>query len=160
MIFNWLKSKLIHQENGIIFNSCDLDLFDLIQDFLEDCDGQFKTPAIYYQAFPEESAVEFLDTLGEELSSKLGNRELASQQSLLSIIQDAELKVILIDNCHLHPQDTLQNLLDFFTVCKVAVILIGDREKMTISQILNHPKIAEWDKLEATEKYGSIPELR
>ena len=98
--------------------------------------------------------------MGEELASKLGNRQLSSQQSLFSTIQDAELKMILIDDCHLHPQDTLQNLIDFFSACKVAVILIGCQNKMAIAQILNNPRVLNWDRLETLDKCESIPELR
>ncbi|MGD1921773.1 MAG: AAA family ATPase [Pleurocapsa sp.] len=160
LILNWLKNKLIEGENGIIFNDGDSNSFSVIQDFIESCDRNFKTPVIYYQAFPEENAVEFLNTLGEELASKLGNRQLSSQQSLFSTIQDAELKMILIDDCHLHPQDTLQNLIDFFSACKVAVILIGCQNKMAIAQILNTTRDLNWDRLETLDKCESIPELR
>ena len=160
LILNWLKNKLINQDSGIIFDTHNSHSFSVIQDLIESCDHNFKTPVIYYQAFPEESAVEFLNTLGEELASKLGDRELNSQQSLLNTIKDAELKMIIIDNCHLHPQDTLQNLIDFFSICKVAVILVGDRDKMAIAQVLSNPKVVNWDRLEAIDKCESIPELR
>ncbi len=160
LILNWLKKKSIDNNNGIIFDTHDSNSFSVIQEFIEDCDRHFKTPVIYYQAFPEESAVEFLNTLGEELASKLGDCELNSQQSLLNTIQDAELKMIIIDNCHLHPQDTLQNLIDFFCACKVAVILVGDRKKMAIAQIFSNPKVNNWDRLEAIDKRESIPGLR
>ena len=105
-----------------------------------------KTPVIYYQAFPEESTLQFLDTLGEELVAKLGNPHLRSEKSLLDTIEDAALKMIIIDDCHLHPQETLEQLLKIFADCHVAVILVGDREKMTVAQILNHPTIRHWDR--------------
>ena len=160
LILNWLKNKLINKNSGIIFDTHNSHSFSVIQNFIENCDHRLKTPVIYYQAFPEESAVEFLNTLGEELASKLGDRQLNSQQSLFCTIQDAELEMIIIDNCHLHPQDTLQNLIDFFCTCKVAVILVGDRDKMTIAQVLSNPMVSHWDRLEALDKFKSVPELR
>ena len=104
LISNWLKNKLRDRENGIIFDSHDLNSFGLIQEFIEDHDCQFKTPVIYYQAFPEESAVDFLDTLGAELTSKLTKGGANPKQSLPKTIKDAELKMIVIDKCHLHPK--------------------------------------------------------
>ncbi|MEM8830358.1 MAG: AAA family ATPase [Cyanobacteria bacterium P01_G01_bin.19] len=150
LISNWLKNKLIRKDNGIIFDTYNSDCFNVVQDFLESCDCKFKTHAIYYQAFPEESALEFLNTLGEELTSKLSRAESNTKRSLLEIIQDSELKLILIDNCHLHPQDTLQNLINFFAVCEVGVILIGHDDKMAIAQILSNPMLHQWDSINAT----------
>ena len=159
-IQNWLKNKMFEGNNGIVFDTGDLDSFDLIQDFIEDCDRQFETPVIYYQAFPEESAIEFLNTLREELASKLHKPNSNSEQSLLDIIKSAKLKMIAIDQCHLHPRDTMQNLIDFFSICGVAVILVGCREKMKIAQILTDPQVANWDRFEVGNRYESVPELR
>ena len=159
-ILNWLKNKLIDPKHGIIIDSYDSNSFDIIQDFLEGCDRQFKTSAIYYQAFPEESALDFLNTLEEELSSKLQKHASQSQQSLASIIKEAELKIVIIDRCHLHPQDTTQNLIDFFSVCGVTVVLVGYREQMAIAKVLSNPKFSAWDKLEVAEQCECIPELR
>ena len=156
-IQNWLKNKLIERNNGIIFDTNDLDSFSIIQDFIEDYDRQFKTPIIYYQAFPEESAIEFLNTLREELASKLHKPNSDSEQSLLDIIKSAELKMIAIDQCHLHPQDTMQNLIDFFSTCGVAVILVGCREKMEIAQILTNPEVANWERFEVGVRCETIP---
>ena len=152
LILDWLKNKLINGENGIIFDNPNVRSFDIIHDFLERYDRIFKTPVIYYQAFPEESAIEFLDTLREELVSKLGGREPNPPKSLSTIIQDAELQMVIIDNCHLHPQNTLQNLIDFFAVCNVALVLIGDQNKMAIAQILDNPKVHNWNRLEIVEQ--------
>jgi hypothetical protein len=160
LTLNWLNNKLINQDNGIIFDCHDSNSFYVIQDFIEACDRQFTTPAIYYQAFPEESAVDFLNILGAELASKLGKPELSSQQSLLNIIEQAELKIIVIDDCHLHPQDTLQDLLDFFAVCKVAVILVGCRHKMAIAQVLHNSTVVHWDTLEVTEEWQTTAKFR
>ena len=157
---NWLKNKLIHQDNGIIFDTDYSDCFNVVQDFLENYDCKFKTHAIYYQAFPEESALDFLNTLGEELGSKLSRSESNTERSLLEIIQDSELKLILIDNCHLHPQNTLQNLINFFSVCQVGIILIGHDDKMAIAQILDNPMIYQWDSIDATaNKCESSPRI-
>ena len=158
-ILNWLTNKLIHGENGIIFDCERADSFSVIQDFIESCDRCFKTPAIYYQAFPEESAAEFLNTLGEELISKLGNPKLDSEQSLSKTIQEAELKMVVIDKCHLHPQDTLQSLFNFFSNCDVAVVLVGSRQKMAIAQILSNPLVFHWDTLEIADKCETTAKL-
>lgn len=153
LILDWLNNKLTNGENGIIFDNHDHHSFDLIHDFLEHYDCVFKTPAIYYQAFPEESAAEFLNTLKEELASKLGSHELNSQKSLTSVIKNAELQMVIIDDCHLHPQDTLQNLIDFFSLCEIALILVGEQNKMAIAQVLNNPKVYSWDRLEAFNQH-------
>ena len=153
---NWLKNKFIKGENGIVFDNSNSDNFNEIQNFIEGLAHTFKTPIIYYQAFPEESAVGFLDTLKEELISKLSKLESNSQQSLSSVIEEAELKMIIIDKCHLHPLDTLQDLLDFFSSCNVAIILVGSKSKMAIAQILSHPIISQWDKLAACDQCKTI----
>ena len=142
---NWLKRKLLDGENGIIIDTDDSFSFNLIQEFIDSYDRDFKTPIIYYQAFPEESIVQFLDTLKDELLSKLGKSQLSSQLTLLDTIQDTELKMIVIDRCYLHPSDTLQNLLDFCSSCGIAVILVGTRTKMTMSQVLSNPQVSDWD---------------
>jgi len=152
LVLNWLTNKLIHGENGIIFDCEHTDSFGVIQDFIEIRDLCFKTPAIYYQAFPEESAAEFLNTLGEELIYKLGRPGLDYEQSLSKTIQEAELKMVVIDKCHLHPQDTLQSLLNFFSDCNVAVVLVGSCRKMAIAQILSNPLVFHWDTLEIADK--------
>ena len=142
---NWLQTKLNNGENGIIYNDSCPDCFDSIQNFIESVDHNSKTPAIYYQAFPEENAAQFLNTLGKELCSKLGICGLNSNQSLLQIIETAELKMVIIDQSHLHPLDTLQNLLDFFARCNVALILVGSRSKMEIAQIHYLSAVADWE---------------
>ena len=149
---NWLRNKFITGDNGVIFDNSNSSNFIAIQNFIEELDHPLKTPLIYYQAFPEESAVSFLDTLKEELASKLGKQELSSQESLSTVIKKAELKMIIIDKCHLHPLNTLQNLLDFFLECNVAIILVGSKSKMALAQILSHPLISQWDKLAACDE--------
>lgn len=155
---NWLKTKLIKNENGIFFDD-DTCNFDLIQNFIKGVDHNLQTPVIYYQAFPEESATQFLDTLGKELASKLGKPELYSSQSLLEIIEAAALKMVIIDQSYFHPLDTLQNLLDFFASCRVIVILVGSYSKMETSQILSHPTVAQWDQFLACGEYKTLPKL-
>lgn len=144
----WLKNKLINRDCGIIFESQSLSSFDHIQSFIEGYDRPFYTSIIYYQAFPAESTSQFMDTLRDELTSKLGNRLVNQKKSLLNIIRDAGMKMILIHDCHLHPQSTLEKLLKLFSDCQVSVILVGDRQKMEISQILSHPTVSQWDNLE------------
>ncbi len=143
----WLKKKLIQRENGIILDENDSDSFDIIQGFIESKDRPFQTPIIYYQAFPEESAVDFLNTLKLELISKLNKPELESSQNLGQIVEIAQLQMIIIDRCYLQPLDTLQNLLEFFDSHNVAVVLVGSRTKMEIAQILDLTAVSQWDKL-------------
>ena len=149
---NWLETKLISGDDGIIFDNCNRNSFEEIQEFIASKDCQFQTPIIYYQAFPEESSIQFLDTLQNELTSKLGTLRASSPKSLSTTIEDAGLKMIVIDDCHLHPEDTLQNLLDFFSSCNVAVILVGCKQKMTISQILNNPIVRQWEQFQAADE--------
>jgi len=144
---NWLKNKLIKRENGIILDKSDSDSFDAIQNFINNKDRPFQTPVIYYEAFPEESAVDFLQTLKVELTSKLNKPELESLEMLGQIIEAAELQMIIIDRCYLQPLDTLKHLLKLFDSYNVAIILVGSQAKMAIAQILNLPTVSQWDKL-------------
>ena len=57
---DWLEQKLVNLENGIVIEERDFCHFEAIQDFVEAHDLPRKTPAIYYQAFPEESTAKFL----------------------------------------------------------------------------------------------------
>ncbi|MCC0177446.1 hypothetical protein I4641_10705 [Waterburya agarophytonicola K14] len=156
-ITNWLKTKFTSGDNGMIFDEGDRSSFEEIQEFIASEDRQFKTPIIYYQAFPEETAIEFLSTLQDELDSKMGKSGESSPKSLLTTtIKDAGLKMIVIDDCYLHPQDTLENLLDFFSCCNVAVILVSCRRKIAIAQILNHPIASQWDKLQTARGCKTI----
>lgn len=146
LTINWLQNKLINHKNGVIFDDAVLSCFALIQDFLEANDHRFKTPAIYYQAFPEESAAEFIETLREEITSKLGTSDIYRHKSLSEIVADTGLKMVIIDRSHLHPEDTLNSILEQLTSCDVRLILIGCYHKMKIAQILSHPLITQWDK--------------
>ena len=145
---NWLETKLMNREGGILFESCSRSSFITIQNFIESYDRPFQTLVTYYQAFPQESSLEFIDTLGEELASKLGSPLAYRNKPVLDIIKDAGLKMVVIDDCHFHPQDTLEKLLKLFSDCQVSVILVGDREKMAIAKILNHPLVSQWDNLD------------
>lgn len=150
-ISNWLEAKMISRDCGILLANPEINSFDIIQNFIENCDREFQTPVIYYQAFPQETTLQFLDTLGEELVAKLGNNpQDKSKKSFSEIVKDAELNMIIIDNCYLYPQDTLENLLKIFADCNIGVILAGEQQKMTAAQLLNHPVISHWDKLNAS----------
>ena len=142
---NWLQTKLINRDCGIVFESHFRSGFDDIQSFLECYEQPFQTSIIFYQAFPAESICKFINTLNEELASKLGNSLVNNRRSLLNIIKDAGMKMIVIYDCHLHPPATLEKLLILFSNCQVSVILVGEPEKMAIAQILNHPLVYQWD---------------
>lgn len=148
---NWLETKLVNQEHGIILDDADLSSFNFIQDFLEANDHLFKTTVIYYNAFAEESVAEFLITLQEELSSKLGSHKLKSDLTLPEIIANAGLKMIIIDQSYLHPRETTDELLKFLTELHVALILVGSADNMNSSKILSRPGIAQWDRLVINE---------
>ena len=147
---NWLEAKMVNGNCGILLECPNINSFDIIQDFIESYECDFQTPVIYYQAFAEESALQFMDTLGEELAAKLGNPQLKKAKSFLDIIEDSGLKMIIIDDCHLHPQATLDQLLKVFADCNVAVILVGKQENIAPSQILDRPTIRHWDRFQAS----------
>lgn len=150
-IGNWLEIRLINQEHGIILDDADLSSFNPIQDFIEANDHFFKTPVIYYNAFAEESAAEFLRTLQAELTSKLGSHKRKSDLTLAEAIAMAGLKMIIIDQSYFHPEETIQELLKFLTEQQVAVILVGAKGKMNSSPIVSHPVISQWDNLVVNE---------
>ena len=156
LISVWLENKLVNHENGIVVDNPDSCSFESIQNFLETYDHPLKTTAIYYQAFPGESTVEFLNTLSYELTSKLGNPRLNSSNSLAEIIGAAGLKMIIIDRSHLHPLNTLNDLLHQFAECNVCLILVGSASKIATTQILSHPTIKQWDKFTVDDECGTI----
>ncbi|MGL5833488.1 MAG: hypothetical protein ACRC1Z_09685 [Waterburya sp.] len=146
-IGDWLENRLINREHGIILDDADLSSFDLIQDFIEANDHSFKTPVIYYNAFAEESAAEFLRTLQEELTSKLGSHKLKPDLTLAEAIANAGLKMVILDQSYLHSKETIQELLKFLTEQQVALILVGAEDSMKSSFIVSHPIISSWHRL-------------
>lgn len=156
---NWLKTKLIKRDNAILIDDPCTCSFEAIQNFIASVDHPLKTPVIYYEAFPEESAAEFFKTLSEELASKLGSPELNSHQPLEQIIKVAALKMVIIDQSYLHPLDTLENIIDFFTSCYVCLILVGSSEKLKIAQILSHPVVSQWEQFTVCDQYKALPKF-
>jgi hypothetical protein len=156
---NWLETKLANQEHGIILDHADLSSFNFIQDFLEAKDHLFKTTVIYYNAFAEEGVAEFLNTLQEELSSKLGSHKLKSDLTLPEVIANAGLKMMIIDQSYLHPWETTDELFRLLTDLHVALILVGSAAKMHGSKILSHPEIAQWDRLVVNEINMDLDDL-
>ena len=149
---NWLKTRFIHSENGIVFDDNFARTFDTIQNFILSVDQSLKTPVIYYQAFPEETTTEFLATLTQELFSKLGGNTLNDNPTLTDIIEAAALQMVIIDKSHLAPLDTLQSLLDFFGSRNIALILVGSRPKMETAQILSLSAVSNWERFAASCK--------
>lgn len=147
LAIDWLKNKLINRENGLVFDDIDSSSFDIIQSFIEANDHPLKTPAIYYQAFPGESAAEFLSVLSKELTAKLGNLEFKSPRSLSEIIDTSGLKLIIIDKSYLHPLNTLDELLRQFADCNVGLILVSTYSQMKIAKIISHPIVSQWSRL-------------
>lgn len=148
-VASWLESKFFNQENGIIFDYQELRSFNLIQDFIETKDHPFKTPVIYYDAFPQETAEEFIDILYEELSSKLANRKFSSNLTLAEMIANAGLKMIVIDQSYLHVWETTETILKLATENKISLILVGSKAKMKYSQLLSNPTIGQWEQFDA-----------
>jgi hypothetical protein len=146
-IGDWLKIRIINQENGIIFDDTDLSSFDQIQNFIEANDHRFKTPVIYYNALAEESAAELLGTLHEELISKLSIHQLQSDLSLPEAIAMAGLKMIIFDQSYLYPQETIEELLTFLAEQQVKIILVGAEAKMNEEFLAVHPAITTWQRL-------------
>jgi hypothetical protein len=146
---DWLGVKLANSQNGIAFEDHFDHKFTIVQDFVESRDDDFKTPVVYYQVFPEETASQFLTTLNDELASKLGMSKTNSGRSTISeVIKDARLKLIILDKIHFQPLDTLQDLLRFFASCNISVVLLGSRSKMETAQILALASVSTWDQFE------------
>ena len=156
LIFNWLNKKLISGKNGIIIDNNNYSSYESIQSFIEANDHSLETKVIYYRAFSGESAVEFINTLKYELLSKLGRPKLDLSGSLSETIVAAGLKIIIIDPSYLHPQDTLDELLNQFADCNVSLILVGTCCKMKAAKVLSHPIIKQWDQFILEDEYGTL----
>lgn len=159
LISKWLKDKLNNHENGVILENNNMLAFEAVQDFIESIDCTFKTPVIYFEAFPEESLASFFATLYEELASKLSHLKNDQQQSLVEVIQSTSLKMVIIDKSHLQPIDTFNSMIDFFARCNVVVIIISTEEKTKISGLVDHEHIVQWEKLSLVEKFLPLPKL-
>ena len=156
---NWLQNKLINQENSIIIDDAGFNCFDIIQNFIEANDHPFQTTAIYYEAFPEESAVELIATLREEITAKLGTPQLYINKSLSEIVVTVGLKMVIIDRSHLYPLSTLEDLLEQFESCNVCLLLVGSYSKMKMAQLLHHPTISKWERFILNQKYELVSEI-
>lgn len=156
---NWLQNKLINQENGIIFDDDGCSCFDIIQSFIEANDHPFQTPVIYYEAFPEESAVELIATLREEITAKLGTPKLYINKSLSEIVVTVGLKMVIIDRSHLHPLNTLEDILEQFQACNVCLLLVASYSQMKMAQLLNHPTISQWERFIVNQKCEMVSEI-
>lgn len=146
-INNWLNDKLDNRDSGIIFAESPSDYFTIVQDFLEANDYNCETPAIYYEAFPEESATEFLETLCQELTAKFGSTKFNNSSNLSEIVAAVGLKMVIIDRSYLHPLDTLKQIVKQLVSCNVAIILIGSRSKMKIAKVFSIASVECWDRL-------------
>ena len=144
-INNWLNTKLDNRDSGIIFAELPSDYFTIVQDFLAAKDCPRETHAIYYEAFPEESAAEFFETLCQELIAKFGSTKFDNFSNLPEIIATVGLEMVIIDNSYLHPLDTLEQIVKQLISCKVAVILIGSRSKMKIAKVFDLAVVKYWD---------------
>ena len=89
----------------------------------------------------------------DKLASKLGNIEFKSNQSLLNIVKVAALKMVIIDQSHFHPLNTINHLLDFFGYCNISLILVSSRNKLEIAQVLSHPAISQWKQFTVCDKF-------
>ena len=66
---------------------------------------------------------------------------------MAEVIKSASLKMIIIDKSHLQPIDTLTSLIEFFSDCNVALILISTNKKTKTSGLIDYLQIAKWEKL-------------
>ena len=146
-IDNWLNDRFDNRQNGVIFTESESNYFETIQDFLEDKDRLLQTPAIYYEAFPEESVSAFLNVLTQELTAKFGSDKFNSSMSLAEITATVGLRMVIIDRSYLQPLDALYDILNQLAICSVGTILIGSHCKLKISGILEHPNLERWEKL-------------
>lgn len=144
---NWLNDRFDNRQNGVIFTESESNYFEVIQDFLEDKDRLLQTPAIYYEAFPEESASAFLNVLTQELTAKFGRDKFNSSMSLAEITATVRLKMVIIDRSYLQPLDALHNILSQLAMCNVGTILIGSHRKLKIAEILEFSALERWEKL-------------
>lgn len=154
---SWLQNKLHKREHGIVFNHVGFSCFNLIQDFVEANDHRFKTPAIYYEAIPQESATEFIATLKEEIIAKVGHPYLNLDTPLSEIVANTGLKMVIIDRSHLHSLRTLNELLESFVACNVCLLLVGSHRKLKIAQFLSHPEVSQWSRLTIERETKSLP---
>lgn len=145
-VYSWLNQKFNNSENGVFIDTNDFDSFDLIQDFLELKDHQYKTPAIYYQAFPDEHLPNFILTLEEELRGKLGYYRSNSCSTMSELISLAELKTVIIDRSYLYTWEMIDELWKWLAKYQVGVILISSQATTHGSPILNHPVISRWER--------------
>lgn len=154
---DWLQQRLANLENGVVIEERDFDNFEAIQDFIEAKDLTRKTPAIYYQAFPKESAAKFLSILEEELRFKLGNQKLYADASLPEIITAAELKMVIIDQSYLHPQETTRELVLWLNHHDVCLVLVGLRSQIDRTQILSDAAITQVYQTTANNCANALP---
>lgn len=158
VIDKWLEDRLTKNQNGIIVSSEDNTAFGAIQDFLESKDHSFKTPAIYYSAFIDDSPVEFKQILIEELSSKLGLYRSKSCSTASEIIAMSELQMVIVDRCYLHSSETMESLLNWLNEHGVGLILVGSQAKMNRVQFLQRPSVANLLQLRPnTYQYDVLP---
>lgn len=134
---DWLQRKLVSREHGILINKDEFCNFECIQDFIKKNDHSLKTSVIYYQAFPKESAIDFLGVLGEELNSKFRNPKVHTSLSLDEILNNSELKMVIIDKIHLHSLDTINSLLEFFERSNIALIFVGSYDNFERAGIID-----------------------
>ena len=146
----WLNRKFDSRENGILLDTYDLGSFEQIQDFLEAKDHPVKTPAIYYQAFADENSGELIDSLEEELKSKLGYDQAKSCTTMEELIATAELKTVVIDQSYLYSWETIYGLWKWLKEYQVGLILVCSQTKIQDSQILNYPVISQWEQFIAS----------
>jgi len=129
-INSWLNTQFSNRKNGVFFDSDDLKSFQLIQDFIETKEHPTKTPAIYYQAFADENLDEFLNTLEEELRSKLGYLRSQSCSNMAEVIAASELRTIFIDRSYLWAREMIDGLSMWLAEHQVGLILIISQAKI------------------------------
>ena len=149
----WLETRFEKKESGIIIDDDDFGSFDAIHDFLELKEHSYKTRAIYYSAFATESPAEFMSTLAEELSSKLGIYREKSCRTLAEKIAASELQIVIIDRSYIHSAETTEGLMTWLGQHGVSVILVGSKIEMNRVQFLNRPYLMQLDRCVANARF-------
>ncbi|MEL6788865.1 MAG: hypothetical protein AAFO76_16015, partial [Cyanobacteria bacterium J06607_15] len=87
--------------------------------------------------------------LAEELSCKLGIQKSKPKLSLSEAIIEAELKMVIIDKCHLHTPEITDEILTWLNRHNVCVIFVGVKSEIERTQFMDCPSIAKLSTFEA-----------
>ncbi|MEL6910495.1 MAG: AAA family ATPase [Cyanobacteria bacterium J06629_2] len=148
-VVEWLEARFTNNQNGIITEQVKYGCFRTIHDFLDMKEHDYQTPAIYYDAFADDSSAEFISVLAEELSCKLGSQKSKPILSLSEAIIEAGLKMVIIDKCHLHKPEITDEILTWLNQYNVCVTFVGVKSEIERTQFMDRPSLAKLPTFEA-----------